>query len=159
MKADTADTPALAELLTGTCYCLATRRASRRMIRLYDAALARHELTVSQLGTMAWIRYLRAPTVQRIADLMEMDQSALSRGLMPLEREGLVTSAPDETDKRKKVLALTEEGARRLTAAAEDWKAAQDEVERQQHDIGSDIHHLIAGVNGLAAVADKSGSS
>ena len=31
--------PELAELMTGACYCLATRRASRRMIRTYDAAL------------------------------------------------------------------------------------------------------------------------
>lgn len=145
-----AETPALAELLSGSCYCLATRRASRRMVRLYDAALDRHGLTISQLATLAWIRYLRKPTVQRIADLMEMDQSALSRGLMPLERDGLVSSAPDEKDKRKKVLSLTDTGRDKLVAAAEDWKQAQDEVERQQAQLGADVAALMAGVNDLA---------
>lgn len=144
------ETPALAELLSGSCYCLATRRASRRMVRLYDAALAEHGLTISQLATLAWVRYLRKPTVQRIADLMEMDQSALSRGLMPLERDGFLTARPDENDKRKKVLALTDAGRAKLLAAAEDWLKAQEEVERQQARMGADIRALMAGVDGLA---------
>lgn len=155
MSSAPAETPALAELLTGSCYCLATRRASRRMIRLYDAALEKHQLTISQLATLAWIRFLKRPTVQRIADLMEMDQSALSRGLMPLERENLVTSAPDAMDKRKKVLSLTEAGRTRLIAAAEDWLVAQEEVERQQARIGADIKRLMAGINELAVVEAK----
>jgi DNA-binding MarR family transcriptional regulator len=120
------------------------------MIRLYDAALAKHGLTVSQLATLACVRFLRKPTVQRIADLMEMDQSALSRGLMPLERSGLVTSTPDEKDRRKKVLALTEAGQAVLTAAAEDWKAAQDEIERQCERQQTDLSALISGINNLA---------
>jgi len=99
---------------------------------------------------------MKKPTVQRIADLMEMDQSALSRGLVPLEREGLVTSAPDEKDKRKKVLRLTPEGDQKLVQAAEDWKKAQDEVERQQAKISGDIKRLMAGINDLAsAEADE----
>lgn len=146
----TTTSPAMADLLTGSCYCLATRRASRRMVRLYDAALSAHGVTISQLATLAWIRFLRKPTVQRIADLMEMDQSALSRGLMPLERDGLVTSAPDEQDKRKKVLRLTPAGDQKLVEAAEDWKRAQEEVERQQEKISSDITRLMAGINDLA---------
>ena len=144
------ETPALADLLSGSCYCLATRRASRRMIRLYDGALEKHGLTVSQLGTMAWIRYLKVPTVQKIADLMEMDQSALSRGLMPLERSGLVTSTPDDKDRRKKLLALTDAGRAVLIAAAEDWKAVQVEVEQQQAEQQTDLAALMAGINDLA---------
>jgi DNA-binding MarR family transcriptional regulator len=88
---------------------------------------------------------------------MEMDQSALSRGLMPLEREGLVTSAPDDKDRRKRVLALTEAGQQKLVAASEDWKRAQDEVERQQAKLGADIATLMAGVNGLAVAEAEEG--
>lgn len=149
-----AETPALAELLTGSCYCLATRRASRRLVRIYDAALDPHGLTISQLSTLAWIRFLRKPTVQRIADLLEMDQSALSRGLAPLERQGLVSSAPDDKDKRKKVLSLTDAGRDRLIAAAEDWKTAQEEVERQQARMGADLKRLMAAINDLAVAEE-----
>ena len=109
-------TPELAELLTGNCYCLAVRRASRRMVRLYDAALAERGLTISQLAMLAWVKGLRTPTVQKIADYMEMDQSAASRGIKPLERDGLIASAPHPRDKRKSVLALTEYGEARLAA-------------------------------------------
>ncbi|WP_273283190.1 MarR family winged helix-turn-helix transcriptional regulator [Pseudooceanicola atlanticus] len=145
------DSPALAELLSGSCYCLATRRASRRMIRRYDAALAQHGLTISQLATLAWIRFLRRPSVQRIADLMEMDQSALSRGLGPLQREDLITTAPDPEDKRKKILSLTDAGEARLIAAAADWQKAQREVEAEQEKIGNDVTRMMAEINALAA--------
>ncbi|MGI3169485.1 MarR family winged helix-turn-helix transcriptional regulator [Pseudooceanicola sp. C21-150M6] len=149
--------PALAELLTGSCYCLAVRRASRRMIRLYDAALAEHGLTISQLALLAWVLYLRKPTVQKVAGLMEMDQSALSRGMVPLEREGLVTAAPDPDDKRKKVLSLTGEGQRRLVAGAEAWQRAQRQVEEEEARDGMDMASLMARVNALVATEKKAG--
>ncbi|MAM62026.1 MarR family winged helix-turn-helix transcriptional regulator [Maritimibacter sp. UBA3975] len=149
-------TPELAELLTGSCYCLAVRRASRRMVRLYDAALAERGLTISQLAMLAWVKGLRTPTVQKIADCMEMDQSAASRGIRPLEREGLVTSAPHPRDKRKSVLALTEEGVARLTDGAAAWSTAQRQVEAEMSpDTG--LAQLFTEINALAQTADDAG--
>ncbi len=141
-------TPELAELLSGSCYCLAVRRASRRMVRLYDAALADEGLTISQLGTLAWIKALRVPTVQKIADYMEMDQSAMSRGLAPLERDGLVTSRPDDKDKRRRILALSEAGDAALTKGAKAWAEAQRQVEAETEN--ADLAMMISGINALA---------
>ncbi|MBV7377822.1 MarR family winged helix-turn-helix transcriptional regulator [Maritimibacter dapengensis] len=141
--------PALAELLSGSCYCLAVRRASRRMIRLYDAALGELGLSISQLGTLAWIKALRVPTVQKIADYMEMDQSAMSRGLVPLERSGYVMGAPHPEDKRRRVLALTESGEAALAQGAEAWAEAQREVEAEQAE-GGNLAALMTSLNGLA---------
>lgn len=128
--------PALAEFMTGNCYALAVRRASRRLIRLYDGALDQTGLTVSQLATLAWIKALKRPTVQKIADYMEMDQSAMSRGLAPLERDGLVAGAPHPTDKRRRVLSLTEAGEAALAQGAEAWETAQRQVEAQLSEAG-----------------------
>ena len=147
--------PELAELMTGSCYCLATRRASRRMIRIYDAELAALGLTISQLATLAWVKALRKPTVQGIADLMEMDQSALSRGLMPLEREGLVGSAPDADDKRRRVLSLTQAGEAALEAGATAWARAQRRVEADHAGPDSDLAQLFSEINDLANEARK----
>jgi DNA-binding MarR family transcriptional regulator len=146
-------TPELAELLTGNCYCLAVRRASRRMVRLYDAALAERGLTISQLAMLAWVKGLRTPTVQKIADYMEMDQSAASRGIRPLEREGLITSAPHPKDKRKSVLALTDEGATRLAEGAAAWAHAQRQVEAEMSPAGG-LATLMTEINALAQTAE-----
>ncbi|EAQ13453.1 DNA-binding MarR family transcriptional regulator [Maritimibacter alkaliphilus HTCC2654] len=147
-------TPELAELLTGNCYCLAVRRASRRMVRLYDAALAERGLTISQLAMLAWVKGLRTPTVQKIADYMEMDQSAASRGIKPLERDGLIASAPHPRDKRKSVLALTEDGEARLAAGAAAWATAQRQVEAEMTPMGG-LASFIGEVNALAQKADE----
>lgn len=121
-------TPAFEELMSGACYCLALRRASRRMVRLYDKVLAEHGLTIAQFSLLPWIHALKRPTVQRLAEKAQMDQSTLSRGLALLERDGLVASDVDPEDRRKRILRLTDEGQRRMVASAEAWKRAQDEV-------------------------------
>ncbi|WP_163849902.1 MarR family winged helix-turn-helix transcriptional regulator [Pseudooceanicola aestuarii] len=141
-------------LLSAPCYCLAVRRASRRLGAIYDAELAAHGLTVSQFAIMTSIRTLSAPTVQRIADQMEMDQSALSRGLMPLERGGLVAAKSDPADRRKKILVLTEMGARRLQEATAAWETAQRQVEAGVHPDSPDLNTLLAGINALGRPAD-----
>lgn len=149
---DTPD-PDLAELMAGSCYCLAVRRASRRMIRLYDATLEAEAgdaaLTISQLGMLACIKGLRQPTVQTIADFMEMDQSATSRGLAPLDRAGLIAARPDAEDKRRRILALTPAGEDALARGAKAWAGAQRRVEAEMgasHDIGG----LMAGLADMA---------
>ncbi|OWU86831.1 hypothetical protein ATO6_07405 [Oceanicola sp. 22II-s10i] len=137
-------------MMTGACYCLAARKAARKLVRLYDSALAPHGLTVAQFSSLAWIKAMKRPTVQRMADRMELDQSALSRGLVPLEREGLVTSEPDPEDGRRKVLRLTPKGEARLSDAAVAWKQAQRQVEETQDDGG--IDDLVDALSRLGAV-------
>ena len=59
---------------------------------------------------------------------MGLDQSTLSRTLRTLEGEGLVEIATVESDQRKRMVWLTEKGARRLEAALVAWRTAQDEL-------------------------------
>ena len=143
--------PALAELLTGNCYCLAARRASRRMFRLYDAMIAETGVTMSQLGAMAWIKGLRAPTVAKLSKYLDLEQSAVSRLLMPLERDGYVTRADHARDKRKRVLALTEKGEATVARGAEGWAEAQRLIEAEAR---TDLATLMTGLNGLAAAQE-----
>lgn len=121
-------TEAFEELMTGACYCLALRRASRRLIKMYDRVLAEHGLTIAQFSLLPWIHAMKRPTVQRLAEKSQMDQSTLSRGLALLERDGMVTSEVDPDDRRKRIFRLTGEGERRMVAASDAWKVAQDEV-------------------------------
>lgn len=119
---------ALQELMSGACYCLALRQASRRLTRLYDRVLADHGLTIAQFSLLPWLHAMKRPTVQRLAEVCQMDQSTLSRGLALLERDGLVAAEVDPDDRRKRILRLTDDGRRRMIAASVAWKRAQDEV-------------------------------
>jgi DNA-binding MarR family transcriptional regulator len=119
----------LAEAMRGECYCLAARKWARKLTRLYDEHLAVFGLTIGQFGILTMMATTDRAPLQELADALDLDQSALSRGLAPLEREGLVYSMADPTDGRRRVLSLTESGLRRLSDAAAGWKAAQHAAE------------------------------
>jgi DNA-binding MarR family transcriptional regulator len=53
-----------------------------------------------------------------------LDQSTLSRNLRALEADGLVEIAVVESDLRRRMVWLTEIGARRLEKAIPFWRAA-----------------------------------
>lgn len=115
----------LMEAMNGACHCLSARRWARRLTRLYDEHLTAFGLTVGQFGIMTRMAYQGGASLQELADALDLDQSALSRGLAPLERDGFVISSADPADGRRRVLRLTDAGKRKLSEAAVGWKAAQ----------------------------------
>ena len=80
---------------------------------------------------MAEIASTNDDTVSAIAQRMGLDQSTLSRTLRTLEAEGLVEIAIVESDQRKRMVWLTEKGARRLEAALAAWRQAHVELSRR----------------------------
>lgn len=120
----------LKEAMTGSCHCLAIRKKARQITRLYDDKLSKYGLTVTQFGIMTTILVKKEISVQELADFLDLNQSALSRGLNPLVRDGLLLSHADKDDARKRVLMLTETGKKKINSAAIGWKAAQDESEK-----------------------------
>lgn len=47
---------------------------------------------------------------QELANMMKMDKSSMLRQINALQKEMLIARIPDETDKRKKILVLTQKG-------------------------------------------------
>ena len=88
-------------------------------------------ISFAQFGLMAEIASAADDTVGALAERMGLDQSTLSRTLRTLEGEGLVEIATVESDQRKRMVWLTEKGARRLEAALAAWRVAQDELEQR----------------------------
>jgi DNA-binding MarR family transcriptional regulator len=119
----------LKEAMTGVCHCLSARKHARQITRLYDEKLAPYGLTIGQFGIMTMIASQGEISLQELADGLDMDQSALSRGLGPLEREGLIISSADRSDGRRRLLKLSQSGLKKLSAAAAGWKAAQNAAE------------------------------
>ena len=124
LRADAAET-------VGECAAWNSRFAARLIAQFLDRELAPTGLSVAQLGLMAQIAATSDDTLGALAQRSGLEQSTLSRNLRILEREGLVEVAIVEADLRRRMVWLTETGARRLEAAIPLWRKAQGKLARR----------------------------
>ena len=101
-----------------------SRLAARRITQFLDREMAEFGLSVAQLGLMAQIAAASDDALSALARRMGLDQSTLSRNLRGLEGEGLVEIATVEGDLRRRMVWLTDAGAKRLEAAIPIWRNA-----------------------------------
>jgi DNA-binding MarR family transcriptional regulator len=114
-----------------TCAGWNLRRAARRASQFLEERMMASGVTFSQFGLMAEIASADDDTVSALAERMGLDQSTLSRTLRTLEAEGLLEIAVVESDQRKRMVWLTEKGARKLEAALAIWRQAHAKLARQ----------------------------
>jgi DNA-binding MarR family transcriptional regulator len=113
-----------------TCAGWNLRVAARRVTQFLEARMDGAGLSFSQFGLMAEIASAPDDTLSALAERMGLDQSTLSRTLRTLEGDGLVEIAVAESDQRKRMVWLTEKGARRLEAALASWRQAHAELDK-----------------------------
>lgn len=128
------------------CAGMNVRLAARRITQLIERETAPAGLTLAQIGLMAQIATAADDTISALALRTGLDQSTLSRNLRTLEAEGLVEIAMVEADLRRRMVWLTEAGARRLERAIPLWRAANARLAKQ---IPADM------LRGLALAADQ----
>lgn len=113
-----------ARVLVEDCAGWNSRLAARRITQFLDGELAGTGLSAAQLGLMAQIAILTDDTLGALARRSGLEQSTLSRNLRTLEADGLIEIAMVDSDQRRRVVWLTEAGARRLEAAIPLWRKA-----------------------------------
>lgn len=113
-----------AEKIADTCMVWNTRLAARRLTQCLERELAPTGLSAAQFGLLMQIATLTDGTLGTLAQRTGLEQSTLSRNLRLLESEGLVTLAADDSDMRRRLIALTETGGARLEAGMAAWRAA-----------------------------------
>ena len=74
-----------------------------------------------------------------VASLLAMDRTTLTAALKPLERRGLVKVLRDQSDRRTRLLKLTDSGRNLLARALPVWKRTHDEVEQLIPDRDPDV--------------------
>ncbi|WP_206996489.1 MarR family winged helix-turn-helix transcriptional regulator [Trinickia mobilis] len=111
--------------------CFAIRQAARYVSHIYDKHLARVGLTTTQFSILAKLKRFGPSTASHLAEAMVMERTTLVRALQPLQRDGLIASAPSESDRRALSIRLTELGVQRLASAVIPWQAAQAEFEER----------------------------
>ncbi|MFH1057269.1 MAG: MarR family winged helix-turn-helix transcriptional regulator [Pseudomonadota bacterium] len=111
------------------CLCAAIRRAGRIATRQYDAYLKPSGLKITQFSMLANIARNPEITVTRLADLLLMDQTTVTRNLVVLEKAGWVGLEPGESDRRLKRVTITAAGQAKLDRARPYWLEAQAAME------------------------------
>ena len=107
---------------------MALRHATRVLTAVYDAALARSGLRVTQYSILARLGRLGPMPVSRLAAEAALDRSTMGRNLDPLERRGLVRIEVGNADRRERIACLTAAGQAAVEAARPYWRGAQDQV-------------------------------
>lgn len=106
------------------CVCSQLRRTARLVSLFYDQALESTGLSVTQYALLARIGRANGLSRTALAAQLGMDRTTLTRNLGPLERQGLIENQAG-TDRREKLLTLTEEGIKRASQAKPHWQEAQ----------------------------------
>ena len=136
---------AAAQRIGAACLCLATQRAARRLARRFDEAFRPLGLTNGQFSLLM---ALGRPTHWRMAELAEvmaMDRTTVTAALKPLERRGLVVTAPDPKDRRARLAGLTDAGRALAAEAAPVWEREHAALEVEL----ADADALRAGLRAL----------
>lgn len=107
------------------CHCLAARRAARAVTRHYEAGLRRHGLRATQFSILAALALGGPKPLGRLAELLGLERTTLTRSAALLVREGWVRTEESE-DGRERLLRLTAPGRHKLQSAFPAWKAAQE---------------------------------
>jgi DNA-binding MarR family transcriptional regulator len=111
------------------CYSRALRRASNRILRLYDDALAPCGITTFEYAILAHLQREQTAALSSVAETFFLDRAVLRYKLGPLERSGLVALAVDAEDRRARRLVLTPAGQHKVIEAMEFWSRAQARFE------------------------------
>jgi len=127
-------------LVRDRCLCLHAQRAARVLARRFDEELRPFGLTNGQFSLLVSLNRPEPPPMGPVAALLAMDRTTLTAALKPLERRGLVKVSRDPSDRRSRILILTDEGRESLARAFPVWEAAHDELEKQVP--GIDWHTL-----------------
>ena len=111
------------------CACATIRRTDRVLTQFYDEILAPSGLYVTQFTTLATLAEAAPVTINRLAELLVMDRTTLSRNLELLAKQHLVRIEEGQ-DRRVRLVLLTQEGEQALRRAWPLWQEAQARIER-----------------------------
>jgi DNA-binding MarR family transcriptional regulator len=137
-------------LVRDTCLCLYAQRAARALARHFDEKLRPARLTNQQFSLLMALNRPAPAPMGPVARLLAMDRTTLTAALKPLQRRGLLQIEPSASDRRTRLLALTDAGQQALAAAVPIWREAHAAIESRLEGLSPDA--LRAALGALSAV-------
>lgn len=114
---------------TEECTNLALRKLTRAVTRHYDRYLSDVKLKTTQYTLLSHVTALGPVGLGKLARLMEMDASTLTRNMRPLVDQQLIVQSRG-ADGRSRSVEMTDEGKARWAIAHEAWREAQQSLHR-----------------------------
>ncbi len=132
------------------CACANIRRTDRVITQFYDEMLAPSGLNVPQFGLLATLAEAAPVTIHRLAQIMDIDRTTLTRNLEVLAKQHLVRDEEGE-DRRMRLVQLSQEGEQALRRAWPLWQEAQARIE---HALGRErLDALLTELSAVRALA------
>ena len=109
------------------CFCLASRQAARKITRLFDAVMQESGIRATQFTILSQLMLRGEMPVGKLAGLLGMERTTLTRNLALLEAERWISTKPGE-DPRARLIAITAQGRGMVRRGFPYWSKAQAQV-------------------------------
>ena len=103
------------------CNCFILRKGASNLTFIYDKALSRSGIRVTQYALLKYIYLLSSPNLKQLATALNQNRSTVGRNIKILERIKLVSLKVGK-DKRQIEIILTEHGINTLHKARKAWE-------------------------------------
>ncbi len=110
--------------LPALCPAFNIRAASRIITQLFDEILKPSGMQITQFAVLVGVQILDSPSISKLANGLVMDRTTLTRGLKPLENEGLIKIVSGD-DKRTHFVKITPKGKSALQKTLPYWEKAR----------------------------------
>jgi DNA-binding MarR family transcriptional regulator len=130
------------------CACFNFRKASRAVTQFYEKIMEPTDLRATQFTLLTVMAIAGSTTISKLAEMLVMDRTTLTRELRTLKRKGLVKVTAGE-DRRQRIAALTARGHQVVKEAYPLWEKAQTRMvgllgERRWKRLLSEISEITA---------------
>ena len=107
-----------------SCKCIGLRKASNNLTKIYDSALIKVGLKITQFSTLKNIQKLGKTNIRDLSYLLELDRTTVLRNIEKLIKMNLVSYKDDQNSKNK-IIQLTTIGKSKLREAIIIWEETQ----------------------------------
>ena len=107
-----------------SCKCIRLRKASNNLTKIYDSALIKVGLKITQFSTLKNIQKLDKTNIRVLSSELELDRTTVLRNIEKLIEMDLVSYKYENNDKNK-IIQLTIIGIKKLREASIIWKETQ----------------------------------
>ena len=107
-----------------SCKCIGLRKASNNLTKIYNSALIKVGLKITQFSTLKNIQKLGKTNIKDLSSELELDRTTVLRNIEKLIEMDLV-SYKYENDNKNKIIQLTTIGKSKLREAIIIWEETQ----------------------------------
>ena len=109
------------------CFCLASRQAARKITRLYDSYMQGSGVRATQFTILSQLMLRGELPIGKLASLLGMERTTLSRNLTLLEGKGWISISAGE-DPRARMIEITTQGRSLVRRGFPYWSKAQAHI-------------------------------